>query len=118
MQIRKTEISIKHFILAFVAIVAVSYFLFQARFMVAGPMVEIISPKNGSLVASSLVSIEGRAKNIAWISLNGRQIYTDESGLWSESLVVPPGTNIVTVKTRDRFGREAEKSIKIFANQL
>lgn len=116
MKIREKEISIKHFLAALLAVAAVAYFLFQARFMVAGPMLEITSPQNGALVASSVVSIEGIAKNIAWISLNGRQIFTDESGHWAESLALPPGTNIMTVTTRDRFGREEEKTIQVYAN--
>jgi hypothetical protein len=116
MKIRKKEISIKHCLFVLLALVGTSYFLFQARFMVLGPMLEITYPKNGALVASSVVNIEGRARNIAWISLNGRQIFTDENGRWSEKMIVSPGTSIMTVKTKDRFGREAEKSVEIFAN--
>lgn len=116
MKIRKREVSIKQCLLTLVAVVGVSYFLFQARFMVLGPMLEITYPQNGALVASSIVDIEGRAKNIAWISLNGRQIFTDEDGHWSERMVVSPGTSIMTVKTKDRFGRETEKSVQIFSN--
>lgn len=115
-KIVRNEISLKHCLFMLLSVLGMSYFLFQARYMVLGPMVNITSPANGALVASSVVSIEGQAKNAAWISLNGRQIYTDEKGHWSESLVVSPGTSIMTVKTRDRFGREVEKSIHIYAN--
>lgn len=97
-------------------LVLAGYALFQARLLVLGPTFEVVSPENGSRVASSVISIEGIAKNIAWISLNGRQIFTDERGVWSEKLMVPQGASIMTVKTRDRFGREKEKSIQIVAN--
>lgn len=116
MKVRQREISFRNCALACLAIFGLSYFLYQARFMILGPIVEITAPSNGALVASSVVNVEGKAKNVAWISLNGRQIFTDEEGRWSEKLMVSPGPSTMTVKSRDRFGREVEKSIQIYAN--
>jgi hypothetical protein len=103
----------KHYILLFLFIALAGYALFQARFLVLGPRLKITSPENGSHVAGSVINVEGVAKNIAWISLNGRQIFTDERGYWSEKLIVPSGASIMTVETRDRFGRERKKSIQV-----
>jgi hypothetical protein len=110
------NISIRHMVFALLFLVFAGYVGFQARFLVLGPQVKILTPENGSEVSSSLVSIEGIAKNAAWISLNGRQIFTDRNGFWSEELSVSPGTSILTVKTRDRYGREAEKSVQVVVN--
>jgi hypothetical protein len=112
----KVNFSIKHIAFLLLFIVAVGYVLFQARFVIFGPQVEISYPKHGSLVAASMLSVEGKATNISWISLNDRQIFTDEKGFWSEKLMLPPGVSIITVKTRDRFGREIERSVQVMAN--
>jgi hypothetical protein len=93
------------------------YILFQARFLIMGPRVNIVSPQDGSSVSGQVVTVEGTASNVAWLTLNGRQIYTDESGHWTEKLLVAPGLSIMTVTARDRFGREIEKSIQIVLNQ-
>ncbi|MDO8590063.1 MAG: hypothetical protein Q7R69_02225 [bacterium] len=99
-------------LIAFFVLLA-SYSLYQARALLVGPQIWIESPKDGQVVESPLVVATGRAKNIAWISFNDRQIFTDEKGAWSEKLLVSPGLSIMTVKARDRFGREIEKSIQI-----
>jgi hypothetical protein len=114
----KTEykFSIKHIIFASLCLIVILYCIFQARFVLLGSGVRITYPENGALVAAPLLTVEGRAKNIAWISLNDRQIFTDENGFWQEKLMVSSGPSIITVKTRDRFGRVEERSIQVVAN--
>ena len=103
----------KKSLLILLGIVFFCYCLFQARFIILGPQVSITSPEDGETLASSIVLVTGKAHNAAWISLNGRQIFTDENGLWEEKLIVSPGTSIMTVTVRDRFGRESEESVRI-----
>jgi len=97
-------------------ILLASYSLYQARALLIGPKIWINSPEDGQVVSNPLVVIEGQSRNIAWISLNGRQIFTDEEGRWSEKLIVSEGTSIMTVEASDRFGRETKKSIRIVLN--
>jgi hypothetical protein len=91
------------------------YSLFQARFIILGPEIKISTPKNGASVPAGLVMIEGTAHNVAWITLDDRQIFTDEKGYWKEKLIASPGTSIITLKARDRFGRTKTKSVEIYA---
>ena len=112
----RIEISPKRVLLVILFLLLASYFLFQARFLIFGPQVWIDSPENDSVVESSVVTVSGHSKNLAWISLNGRQIFTDEDGLWSEKLIVSKGVSIMTVHARDRFGREEERRIRIILN--
>lgn len=105
--------SSRNIILIIVFVFLIAYSLYQARFLIFGPEIKIFYPKDGEVVIDRIVVMEGLAKNISWISLNDRQIFTDEKGQWSEKLIVSPGTSIMTVKVRDRFGRAREKSIHI-----
>jgi len=97
-------------------IVVVGYALFQSRFLILGPRVNITYPEDGAIVSSGLVVLEGTAKNVAWITLNGRQIFTNEEGHWSEKLLVSPGLSTATVEARDRFGRETVERVRILLN--
>lgn len=92
------------------------YSIFQARFLILGPRIQITSPREGHPVENPLVMLEGRAQNVSWISLNDRQIFTDEKGKWSEKLIVSRGLSIMTLQARDRFGREIRKSLRIIYN--
>jgi hypothetical protein len=113
MMVMKINFSPRLLIFLSLAAILVLYVLFQARFLILGPQVTILFPKEGQEVMEPLLTINGEARNISRISLNGRQIFTDESGFWSEKLLLSPGTSIMTVKVVDRFGREREERVTV-----
>ena len=106
----------KHIFLTILFLLLTSYSIYQARSIILGPRIWINIPQDGQTVQGPLVTIEGRSRNIAWISLNDRQIFTDETGKWSEKLIVSEGLSIMTVKARDRLGHETGKSGPIILN--
>lgn len=106
----------RHALFTLLGIMFAAYCFFQARALILGPRITITSPQDGAVVSGSLITLEGRARDAAWISLNGAQIYTDEEGYFSEKLILSPGVSIMTVRVRDRFGREKEKSVSIILN--
>ena len=91
----------------------VVYIFFQARFLLAGPILQVNTPTDGATVTESLVTISGSTKNISRITLNDRQIFVDKHGTFSEQLLLPMGYTVFTVAAEDRFGRETKEYIKI-----
>jgi hypothetical protein len=81
------------------------YILFQARFLVAGPQITLTA-EPGVQHNVRTITLTGTAQNITHLWLNDRQIFTDETGNFSEALVLENGYTIATLKARDRFGRE------------
>lgn len=113
---KKINIKPKHALLFVLFLLLISYSLFQARFLILGPQVWISRPVDGEIVGSPLLVMSGRARNAAWLSLDGRQIFTDENGFWEEKLIVSEGLSIMTVTAQDRFGRERQKSVRVILN--
>ena len=95
------------------AMMILGYALFQARNLIRGPMISIENPQNGSTLVESLISIEGHAENISYISLNDRQIFIDEAGAFKEKLLLSYGYNIMTIKAKDKFGRETQETLEL-----
>lgn len=62
---------------------------------------------------SSLATIIGTAKNAKYIALNGREIFIDKEGNFSEIISILPGFSIITLNAKDKFGKTAEKNFKI-----
>ncbi|OGG47484.1 hypothetical protein A3D66_00265 [Candidatus Kaiserbacteria bacterium RIFCSPHIGHO2_02_FULL_50_9] len=89
------------------------YALFEARFLIQGPVVTIDTPRNGQSVSVPLVEIAGKAKNISDITLNDRKIFVDEQGYFHEQLLLFYGYNILTLTAHDRFGRETQKVLEL-----
>lgn len=89
------------------------YTLFQMQNVITGPVVSLLEPQNGATITDSLTEISGTARNISSISLNGRQISVDEHGAFQEKLLLSSGYNIITVRAKDKFGRETEKVVEL-----
>jgi len=98
-------------------ILLVLYSLFQARFLILGPNIRITSPLDGARVESPVVELLGVASNISYISVNDRPIFVNEKGDFDEKLIVPVGLSIITMKAKDRFGRETEKVTRVVYNK-
>ena len=93
------------------------YGVFQARQLLEGPIITITSPTNGSTVSDTKTILTGKAENVSYITLNGRQIYANEEGLISEPLLLPVGYNIIQVSGADKFGREVTHTINLVAEK-
>lgn len=87
-----------------VVLLFVLYVLFQARFILAGPQITFTGETTVAHT-TRLVTVEGQAKNITHMTLNGRQIYTDTYGNFKEALVLENGYTIATLRAEDRYGR-------------
>ncbi len=94
----------KYSIIGLFLLVFVGYVLFQARFILIGPVLELTIEPN-RVQSERTITLEGRAKNIVKITLNDREIYTDKNGYFKEVLVLENGYTITTIKGIDRYGR-------------
>lgn len=109
----KTRRYIKIIITILIVVVFIGYTIYEIQKVVLGPQIEVLSPKNGSLVSNSFIEISGIAKNIKEISLNDRKIYTDEEGNFKENLLLAYGYNALVLKASDKFNRKTEKIIEV-----
>jgi hypothetical protein len=110
---RKIKQLIKFWIAIGAIGIIVGYGGFRAKNLVTGPELTVSSPASGTLLADPLVEIKGTAKNISFLTLNDNKIYTDESGVWSEKILLSYGYNVMTVKAKDRFGRTTSKTLQL-----
>jgi len=94
-------------------LVIVSYSGYQMRHFLQGPRLAVDKPLNGKTVRESLVSIEGKASNIAFIYLDDRQIFIDTNGYFNEKLLLHKGYNIITLEAKDKFDRLVKKHIEV-----
>lgn len=62
---------------------------------------------------SSLTIVQGQASKAIYITLNGREIFIDKDGNFSESISLLPGFSIITLDAKDKFGKTAEKKFEV-----
>jgi hypothetical protein len=98
--------------LAFFVLIA-GYATFQAHAFAQGPTITVLSPADGSTSSESLVIIEGDARNISYLTLDGNKIFTDESGHFKEKALLSQGYNIMKIEAQDRFGRKTAQTLQL-----
>lgn len=106
----------RRFIIIFFALLIVGYGLFNARNLLMGPIIEIWSPTAEAKTDETMITIKGRARNIAAISLNERPIFIDPDGIFQEKLLLSPGFNIIEIKARDRFKQEKVETVRVYCS--
>lgn len=93
-----------------------AYGLYQTRNLILGPKITIAAPLNGAAIALNPVEIEGQAERIAFLSLNGGRIFTDENGNFKQKLLLARGYNIIRLEAQDKFGRTVKKVLQLVYN--
>ncbi len=94
-------------------LVILGYSLFQAQKLLTGPIIEVYTPQNGATYNQTLIEIYGRARNIAYLNLNDRPIFTDKDGYFREKLLLSQGYNIIKLDARDKFKKYTEKRLEL-----
>lgn len=89
--------------------VLLALFAFSRAYnMLYGPKIFISGPLDGESFSNNLVTVRGTVANAALIHLNGRKIFTEPNGTFTEDILLQVGYNVVTLSARDRFGRDKE----------
>jgi len=86
-------------------VLLLGYLVFQARFLLQGPIITLTSEPD-VVQTERVVVLSGSVRNITRLTLNGRQIFTNEYGYFDEALVLENGYTIATLAATDRYGRE------------
>lgn len=104
-------------LLTLLGLVIVSYTVFQAWKIISGPIITVYSPANGETFSQALIEVEGRAKNIAYLNLNDRAIFTDKTGYFKEKILLSPGYNVIKLDARDKFKKYTEKRLEVILKE-
>ena len=107
------KLILKTLFIAFFVLIIVGYGIFQSQKIISGPKITIESPTTGQVLTKSDIDISGVATNISAIFLNDRPIFIDESGKFSEKLMLYPGYNIIKLRAEDKFGSQVEKDLEL-----
>jgi hypothetical protein len=89
-----------------ISVVVIFYVIFNTRLLFRGPEITIYELTNGQKVTEGLVEIKGKANDISFISLNGRQIFIDENQMFSEKVLLTNKVNVVEIYAEDKFGKK------------
>lgn len=105
--------TLKIFLITTVIVIIASYAYYKTKDFLSGPIITVSSPENGATMYDSFVEIAGVAKNVSYLSIDDRQIFTNEEGDFMEKLLLFRGYNIISIKASDKFDRKIEETLEI-----
>ncbi|MBI2032348.1 MAG: helix-turn-helix domain-containing protein [Candidatus Levybacteria bacterium] len=106
----------KSLILGLVVFIALTVFLFyQYRSAIFNPHLDVVSPKDGEVIKTLSVTVQGNTDPDATVFIEEEQASINEDGSFKKTLTFFPGEVNITVRSVNRFGRESavERNIKI-----
>lgn len=80
------------------------YVLFQARNILQGPNITMTDHYTPEQHERKL-TLAGNTHNIVKLTLNGKEIHTNEQGDFTHTLILENGYSIILLRAVDRFGR-------------
>ncbi len=101
----------------FIGVIAF-YGYYQSRAIIAGPQITVEKPSTGSIATTSLITILGTVAHANEITLQGRPIFIDLNGRFSEQLLLMDGYNIIELTAKDMEGRVDRKIIELVYNSI
>jgi len=89
------------------------YVYHQMEDYLKGPVLVLTEPSDNSTLYQDDVLIKGYAQNISYISMNGKQIFTDQTGQFSEEMLLAEGFNLIEIVVEDKYGRKNQQTLKL-----
>ena len=109
---RTTNIRLVKYLAVIVASLLILLFIiWRSLNYVRGPDITIFEPMNGASTSSSTITLKGQVARVNNLSVNGNIVPVDQQGLFTWSLVIFPGVNIITIDAKDRFLRNTRETI-------
>jgi len=92
------------------------YLYMEVASFVSAPRLVVIKPSDGLSIDGNLTHMTGIAEKDALVFINDQPVLVNENGEFGEDVGLKSGLNVITVKARSKFNKEAVQTISINAN--
>ena len=91
------------------------YMLFQYRYAIFNPPLDISSPKENSIISSQTILVIGKTDSNATVYVNNEIVSLDDEGNFKKSISVFPGKVKITIKAINKFKKTTivERNIEV-----
>ncbi len=89
------------------------YALYTARYLIYGPRLVLDVPGGTMETTTQVIEIAGNAANAQKLQINNKDILTDQSGNFSEKMLLSVGSNTFIFNAVDKFGNSKSKTLQV-----
>lgn len=109
--------TIKTTLLVLLFVFIAGYTVFNTKLIIRGVNLVVLGIENGESYKKGSLDITGNANKARHLLVNGRELNITQEGDFSDTLVLLPGYNIITVSAEDRFGKITKKTFEVIRAQ-
>lgn len=103
----------RNFIIGIVILVILGYIGFQYSSFFFGPKLEVVTPKDNSLVKNNIVEVSGKTDPYATVLINNEESYVQLDGTFKKTLYLFEGDRIIIVTSQNRNGKNTKKILHV-----
>jgi cytoskeletal protein RodZ len=92
------------------------YFYREVSSFLSEPYLAINAPVNGQVVNGNEVQVKGETEKGAQLQINNQPTITGDNGEFSETLMLQPGANTITITTKNKLNKETTKIVTVQSN--
>lgn len=97
----------KVFAIVSVAVIIVSYLVFQVSAIFDEPLLEVTTPAQDLIITETYIEIRGKTEKEALVMINGKEIFTDSNGFFITTLDLAEGINLITISAKKKHSKES-----------
>ncbi|MDO8557877.1 MAG: hypothetical protein Q7S09_01640 [bacterium] len=95
-----------------------AYFAWQLYPIFRAPLLVIFEPDSFSTVSNAHIVLRGSTEQGARLTVNRQQVYVEESGNFSQPMLLASGVNVIDITAEGRFGRRTKVTRYVMYNSL
>ena len=106
------------FAVAMIALTGLFFLYREVNSFASAPSLVVLSPSNNSEVDGNSVYVKGVTEKDAALFINGQPILVSDDGRFGENLTLRSGLNNISIKSVNKFNKEAVKNIIVKSNYV
>jgi transcriptional regulator with XRE-family HTH domain len=91
------------------------YLFWQVSSINRTPQLHISEPADQQIINSLSLKIVGQTDPGVNVQINGQEVFVDNQGKFSTDISLVPGPEEIKILAKNRFGKETNKSLKVFS---
>lgn len=110
---KKIFITPRNLIISLVVIVIFGYIAFQYGSFFLGPKLEVLTPKENTIVRNNIVEVTGKTDPYATVLINNEESYVQLDGTFKKTLYLFEGQRQITIDSKNRNGKNTRKILHV-----
>jgi len=88
----------------------ITYLGMQIKHIIDPPQLVLYSPMNGLITTNDSITIQGKTEDYAAVSINGKQVVSNDDGHFLEHVDLSLGVNTIIVEAKKRHGKTSTET--------